>query len=179
MPQKIEFSPDIKRLANAIAVAERGKQEIQSGKILNNNPGDIMGSDGKLIAYPSLEDGWNALHHQVSLFYGGSHVYNPTMSIEDVGKKYANKIPTEWVNNVSTELGVPPTTTLNQLLTQKPILDVSSLSAEPNPVMQTTGIKPATIGMGDVKLNESINPPDPYEEAYKVIKSMRNEVKKK
>jgi hypothetical protein len=110
------FSDLIKRIGYAIGVAERGAAEIASGIILNNNPGDIEDSNGNLIVYASIEDGWNALYHQVSLFFSGSHIYNPTMTISQVAQKYVGTADwPNWARNVANGLGVSVDTQLNQL----------------------------------------------------------------
>ena len=106
----------INKIAHAIAVAERGAAEIASGNILNNNPGDIEDGAGHLVVYPTLDDGWNALLHQVALFFGGSAHYNPTMSINQVAQIYVGTSDwPNWANNVAAILGVSPDTALNQL----------------------------------------------------------------
>jgi len=110
------YSTLVNKIANAIAVAERGAAEIASGQILNNNPGDIEDGAGNLIVYPTVADGWNALLHQVSLFFGGSAHYNSTMSINQVAQIYVGTADwPNWAHNVSSIPGVLPDTPLNQL----------------------------------------------------------------
>lgn len=87
----------------------------------SNNPGDLEIGDqgsgtvsGKTI-FSSIEDGWNALTNQVSkMLYGGSSVYNPSMTIAQAGQLYSGGDP-NWANNVATSLGVSVDTPLNQI----------------------------------------------------------------
>jgi hypothetical protein len=110
------YSDLIKKIAYAIAIAERGPQEIESGQIARNNPGDIEDSSGNLITYATVEDGWNALYRQVSLFFSGSRIYNAGMTIAEIAQHYVGT--SDWVNwaaNVSAKLGVPTNTRLSDL----------------------------------------------------------------
>jgi hypothetical protein len=118
MRTNMEPTDDVKRVAEAIAKAEGSPPEW-------NNPGDLTYADGYpnrgpqnadgVLAFVNLSDGWNALYHQVELMLTGkSHVYAPTDTLEEVGRKYSNGDP-NWAINVAEELGVPVTTTLQQL----------------------------------------------------------------
>lgn len=114
------YSPLVNKVARAIGIAERGSAEIDSGNVLNNNPGDIEDGAGNLIQYATLEDGWNALLHQVHLFFGGSKLYNPSMTINQVAYLYADGAhdpagAQAWASNVAAELGVSPDTPLSSL----------------------------------------------------------------
>ena len=106
------------RLAKAISVAEGSNPSW-------NNPGDMtyahgaptkgaVNADGVLWFY-NVEDGWQALYHEVSLMLNGrSHVYKLTDTLQQVGLKYSNGDP-NWAVNVAKYLGVPETTTLQEL----------------------------------------------------------------
>ena len=109
------YSQQVQDIAYAIAVAERGQTEIDSGSIARNNPGDIKGSDGNFVVYPTLQDGWNALYHQVSLIVdGGSHIYTADMSIAQVAAHYTATQQDAWAANVATVLGVTPDTPIGE-----------------------------------------------------------------
>lgn len=112
------WSNAVLRLAKAISCAE--------GSNLNwNNPGDltyahghptqgVANSEGVLI-FVSDADGWEALYHEVDLMLSGrSHIYKLTDTLEQVGAKYSDGDP-DWAKNVGEFLGVPTTTTLQQL----------------------------------------------------------------
>lgn len=108
--------PDVvKRFASAIAYAE-GFGKPGTIPTVRNNPGDLTDSTtGAIISYDTPDDGWSALYHQVYLmFYGGSAHYNASMSILQIGQIYAADW-VNWVNNVSSYLGVSADTKLSEL----------------------------------------------------------------
>jgi hypothetical protein len=112
----VGYSSIVQKIARAIAVAERGAAEINSGTIARNNPGDIEDGNGNLIVYPTLQDGWNALYHQVSLMFCGSQYYDPSMSIAQIAQTYVGTSDwSNWANNVANQLGVSPDTPLSQI----------------------------------------------------------------
>jgi len=79
------YPTEIEDLAKAIAIAEHGKDKVNSGEIPNNNPGNIKGfKTGKFVNYPTLEKGWDALKNQASKFFSGSQYYNPEMTIKEM-----------------------------------------------------------------------------------------------
>lgn len=113
----VGVSPTVKRIAMAIAIAERGSAEIDSGSVANNNPGDIM-SDGSMIVYPTLDAGWNALYNQVGLFLsGGSGTrYSPDMSISQIAQTYVGTSDwPNWATNVANYLGVSTDTPIGSV----------------------------------------------------------------
>jgi hypothetical protein len=108
----------VQQLAKAIAVAEGSNPDWC-------NPGDMtyahghptkgtVNADG-VLWFCTVEDGWDALYHEVSLMLNGrSHVYSLTDTLQQVGLKYSNGDPS-WSKNVAEFLGVPESTTLQQL----------------------------------------------------------------
>jgi hypothetical protein len=115
--------PDIvQTFSNAIATAE-GYFVAGSKPQRNNNPGDIM-SGGQFVVYPTAETGWQALYNQVYLmFFGGSAIYNPSMTISQVAYHYADGLhdpvgAANWADNVAGFMGVSVDTTLQDLMTQ-------------------------------------------------------------
>jgi len=104
----------VQKLAYAIAIGERGQQEIGSGNVTRNNPGDITDNNGNLLSYDTLADGWADLYHQVSLmFSGGSRYYWPGMTIDQMAQTYDGT--SKWNDlaaNVAAVLGVSRSTRL-------------------------------------------------------------------
>lgn len=112
------------RLSRAIAKAE-GFFRDGTRPARNHNPGDLeldttgkgIGFDGPYVIYRSDPDGWAALEHQVRLMLSGrSHVYRPTMTIEEMGRRYTETDQDVWIQNVSGHLRVPRTTRLCDLV---------------------------------------------------------------
>ncbi len=115
------YWPDsVLRLAKAISVAEGSNPEW-------NNPGDLTGADAGsfltcgvansegVLKFVNAEDGWMALYAKVNrMLSGKSKVYPLDMSLERVGLLYSGGDP-NWAVNVSRELAVPVTTTLQEL----------------------------------------------------------------
>lgn len=80
-----------------------------------NNPGSITDSSGSLIQYQSLEDGAAALENQVNkMVYGGSSVYDPSMTLDQAAPIYTNN-GSNAAQNWASSLGVPTSTTLGDL----------------------------------------------------------------
>lgn len=115
------------KLAYAIAFAE-GFFTAGSRPQRNHNPGDLetditgagVGFDGPYVIYGSDSDGWAALTQQANLMFGGSHVYNPSMTISQVAFHYADGTDdpqgaADWASNVASKLGVTVDTTLSEL----------------------------------------------------------------
>ena len=112
------WPPAVLQLAKAIAVAE-GSNPAWC------NPGDMtyahghptkgtVNADG-VLWFCTVEDGWDALYHEVSLMLAGrSHVYSLTDTLITVGFKYSNG-DRAWAKNVSEYLGVHEDTTLQEL----------------------------------------------------------------
>src|SRR5207244_5568831 len=114
------YPTEIEDLAKAIAIAEHGKDKVNSGEIPNNNPGNIKGfKTGKFVNYPTLEKGWDALKNQASKFFSGSQYYNPEMTIKEIAQKYVGTSDApNWAKNVAAHLGVTPYTKLKELVPQ-------------------------------------------------------------
>ncbi len=92
----------------------------------NNNPGNLkylhqtgsigVDSQGHAI-FETFQDGWNALTRQVMLmFTGRSTIYQPSMTLYEVFKKYAEGNSVEYAQFVATRLGVTPETKLQELV---------------------------------------------------------------
>lgn len=101
----------VQSVALAIANAE-GFNVSGSVAQRNNNPGNIGGA---AASYATLGDGWQALYSQIaSIFNNTSGFYNSGMTISQVGLIYAGGDP-NWSKNVAAYLGVPESTTFDQL----------------------------------------------------------------
>lgn len=108
-------------IANAISVAEGYAPGSRSYR--DNNPGDLtidvtgtgVGTDGPFIVYATPDDGFNALKRQIDLWFGGSSVMNPSMTLLQIASKYTTTNATAWAQTVASQLGVPTSTTLSQL----------------------------------------------------------------
>lgn len=122
------WPPAVVKLSRAIAVAE-GFFVEGSLPQRANNPGDLTGIDAGSFQtcglantegvwnFKNLDDGWNALYLKVNRMLSGKSVlYHLTDTIEDLAKRYTGGDQAEaWAANVAKELGVPVTTTLDQL----------------------------------------------------------------
>ena len=113
----------ITAIAMAIANAE-GFGVVGAIPTLANNPGDlVLGDIGygtmgpqKITVFGSVQDGWNALFKQVGeMIAGTSEYYNPSMTWNQIGAKYAGA-GSPWAANVATNLGVDPNSTLQDYL---------------------------------------------------------------
>jgi hypothetical protein len=105
----------VTNFAQAIATAE-GFYVAGSQPQRKNNPGDIE-TAGVVNTYGSVSDGWNALYTQVSMMFDGSSAhYSPDMTIEQVGYTYSPAGAENWINNVSSYLGVDRSTVLSSLM---------------------------------------------------------------
>ena len=112
--------PSISTFGQAIANAE-GFGQPNAIPTIANNPGDLnLGDVGNgtingITIFSSAEDGWSALENQLSkMFSGTSNVYNPNMTIDQVGQIWSNGDP-NWSANVSNSLGTPSSTPLSAL----------------------------------------------------------------
>lgn len=107
-------------ICQAIAIAE-GYDGVSNVAFRLNNPGDI--SDGhppyswenhsgsSVTVFPDAATGWNWLYKKISNHVKGlSSVYPKSLTIEQFASLYAGNA-TAWMNNVTRELGVSPTTT--------------------------------------------------------------------
>lgn len=101
-------------IARAIAHAE-GFYVSGSFPSRNNNPGDITDSTtGVKKTFTTVDEGWVALKHQVSLILtGASHVYKPEMPIIQIASIYTLGKPDiatpdvmGWANTVAGDLGL-------------------------------------------------------------------------
>jgi hypothetical protein len=93
-----------------------------------HNPGDLktsrkfkwdgqkgIGKGGHVI-FKSDAEGWSALKQQIlKAALGRSKAYNPSMTFQQIGKKYAGNWRV-WSKNVCKQLDVPTTTTLRAYL---------------------------------------------------------------
>lgn len=123
MFSSIPASSVIEKIAQAIAFAE-GFYVPNSRPARNHNPGDMerdlinkaVGWDGPFAIYGCDEDGWGNLYIQVSKFFHGSLIYNPTMSITEVSTHWTEDTPvgaqSAWASNVAKQLDVPTSTRL-------------------------------------------------------------------
>ena len=85
----------------------------------NNNPGNLVGSDGKFRRFDSLEDGYKALQNDLNIKLSGKSKYiAPTGTVKDFIYVYAP--PSEnntanYLNFITKSTGIAPTTKLDQL----------------------------------------------------------------
>lgn len=109
-------------IAHAIAKAEGYNRGTGFVPFDLNNPGDISDGAGEfgsqhhsgsnVTTFPDAETGWQWLHTKLSNALGGkSTVFVPSMTWTEVAKKWAGDWQ-NWVNNVTSELGVDPNSTL-------------------------------------------------------------------
>lgn len=109
----------VQTVALAIANAEGFNVQGSLAQV-NNNPGNIGGGSA---TYPTPADGWNALYDQITkIFNNTSGYYNSGMTIDQVGYIYADGAhdpagAANWSANVAAYLGVPSSTTFDQLAT--------------------------------------------------------------
>jgi len=114
------WSQAVLQLAKAISIAENSPPGW-------HNPGSLTGADAGSFQtngfgnaegvwkFVRMEDGWSALFIKVNrMLVGKSSVYPLTLTLEQVGLKYSSGNP-DWSKNVAEYLGVPVTTTLEQL----------------------------------------------------------------
>lgn len=110
-------------VCRAIALAE-GADVEGSAPDRYNNPGDLSKGDEHnqpVIGYVTLPDGeveihfvtkaggWQALYKKImNIRLGLSKVYKPSMSWDEMGKKYAGNSAV-WSANVAAKLGIAPT----------------------------------------------------------------------
>lgn len=100
-----------------------------------HNPGDLKAVRGQKyfgqvrvgkgghIVFRNDAAGWYALRTQVQkMIDGRSKHYRPSMSIQQIAKKYAGNYRV-WAKNVSKNLGVQPTCTLAELFDIPPTLE--------------------------------------------------------
>jgi hypothetical protein len=105
----MQVSSQIERFAKAIARAEGF-----------GIPGSTNRIGEGITVFASDEEGWNALYHQLGLIaIGHSHVYSPSMTILEMAEKWTATVSQQqgWATNVAAYLGVPITTTLQQVFT--------------------------------------------------------------
>ncbi len=127
----MEWSPQVLKFAHAISVAE-GFGPPGNLPTRANNPGDLTGIDKGSFAtngtankegvwnFVNLVDGWSALYLKVDrILRGASKVYPLTMTLEEMGTRYAGVGKPEWAINVAKDLGVPVTMTLQQFISQE------------------------------------------------------------
>jgi hypothetical protein len=113
----------IDKISVAIATAE-GWYVAGSRPKRNNNPGDLtldltgksIGTDsGGFIIYATEQDGWDALHKQVTLFFTGPSHFNSNMTISEVANIYTATDAPFWAHAVAYNLGVSIDTQLKDI----------------------------------------------------------------
>jgi hypothetical protein len=137
----------VRILAQAIATAEGyyapGERDGRSLPYRLNNPGSLKKpalraeslptwKDTGLVVFPTERMGWDALKHQIELmFTGRSSIYDPSDSILDVAKKYADG-DLNWGRNVARQLGISPSCSLDEIAGGRPNCSLSGDVPEPN-----------------------------------------------
>lgn len=118
------YSPAIKRFAEAIATAE-GFGVPGAIPTRAHNPGDLklpaslspLGYLAGHTIFATDEDGWQALYRQLQLIVDGrSRIYTLSMTIDEMGARYAPPDPQTWARNVARVLGVPTNVRLRTVL---------------------------------------------------------------
>lgn len=113
----------VQLLSDAIETAE-GYHEPGSRPNRNNNPGDLelditqtaIGQDGPFMVYATYADGRAALEHLVRLMLTDtSHIYNSSMTIDQVASHYTATEQDAWAANVAAFLGVTPGTSIGDI----------------------------------------------------------------
>ena len=121
---------NVERFAHAIAKAEGyGMKHVIPTRY--HNPGDLKAvkgftypgqigiGKGRHVIFANDAAGWNALYYQIGKMVSGeSRHYLPSMTIEQVARKYAGNWR-QWSTNVAHNLGVPANTTLAEVLEAK------------------------------------------------------------
>lgn len=118
-----QASSAVQSIAQAIAQAE-GFYVSGSLPQRSNNPGSLtipaaLGSgQNPLNAFPSAQDGWDALYGEINLILnGGSHIYTPDMSIREIAQHWTTDVPpgsqVNWASNVARALGISPDQSFN------------------------------------------------------------------
>lgn len=115
------FGSGVSRLAQAIAKAE-GYGLPNAIPTRANNPGNLkLGAPvlkgTEITQFATAAEGWAALEKQIRLMLtGASAHYKPTMTIAEVGAKWApsgdNNVVGAWAANVAKFLGVSVSTPL-------------------------------------------------------------------
>ena len=81
----------------------------------------IMNKEG-VMHFEKLEDGWTAAYVKFNRMLSGHSLQYPLIwTLEQVGAKYSGGNP-DWATNVARELGVLPTTTLEQYIEANPLV---------------------------------------------------------
>ena len=116
--------PVIQTMALAIQDWEGWYEGSRSWR--NNNPGNLKyaGQPGAIskdeeghAIFDSYQSGWNALIRQLeAAFFGTSKVYKPSFSLYEFFHVYAEANSENYARAVAAALGVPPETTLAELL---------------------------------------------------------------
>ena len=123
----------VNRLAQAIAKAEGFYMHGSIPSRCNNPgdlkvvkdyryPGEIGVCKGGHAKFRTQADGWKALEHQLDKIMDGTSRYTVNMSLQEIGKKYAQNYRV-WAKNVAHNLGVEPTVYLWEILDVSPILE--------------------------------------------------------
>ena len=133
-PPRDTIEMRVQVLAEAIAIAEGyyadGDHGGRSLPYWLNNPGALkrpaLGAsmlptwrETGLVVFPTSTMGWAALRHQVrSMLTGASAIYEPSDTLLLVAEKYADG-DVNWAANVAGLLHVPPTITLEDLVSDR------------------------------------------------------------
>jgi hypothetical protein len=77
-------------------------------------PGQIAVGKGGHVIFRTDADGWAALDHQIYKMAYGSRLYKPTMTLSEIGRKYAGD--RHWSAHVAKNFGCSPQVTLAEIL---------------------------------------------------------------
>jgi hypothetical protein len=90
-------------------------------------PGQVRVGKGGHAQFRTEADGWAALNHQIDKMASGeSKHYSVNMTLQEIGKRYA-KNSRVWAKNVAHNLGVPPDTSLWEILDVPPALEANNV----------------------------------------------------
>lgn len=105
------------KIAQAIARAEGWYVPGSLPRRLNN-PGSLKLDGDNLTRFGTVQQGWNALYHQVELMVTArSAHYHPGMTWREIARIYTGgDRPDAWAQNVAIALAVSPDSTLGDYL---------------------------------------------------------------
>lgn len=119
-PESDSYSEPVVKLSRAIATIEGYYADGSNIPKRRNNPGNIKDpSTNTIRTFPTPNEGWDALYHQVWLMLsGGSSIYRPTMTFQEVAEHYVGPgggDPTAWARTVSGLVGLKPTDPISKV----------------------------------------------------------------
>lgn len=105
----------------AMAIMEFEGYHKGSRSYKNNNPGNLKWfatphDDSGHSIFPTFQDGWDTLIHQLELAVNGeSKVYNPEMTLREFHQHYSEANQTAYAEFVAARLGITSGTKIKEL----------------------------------------------------------------